>query len=62
MEDNVPDYSAVAMTAKAAELPGWRKRLEAIDCGSWPIEQQDDYKLVRAEMNGLDFNLRVLRP
>ncbi len=62
MKDNVPDYSAVAMTAKAAALPGWRKRLVAIDCGSWPIEQQDDYKLVRAEMNGLDFNLRVLRP
>ena len=28
----------------------------------WPIEQQNDYKLVKAEMNGFDFNLRVLRP
>jgi len=62
LKGNVPDYSASAMAAKAAALPQWRKRLDAIDTKSWPIEQQDDYKLVKAEMNGLDFNLRVLRP
>jgi len=58
----LPDYSAKAMAAKAAALPGWRKRLEAIDTQAWPVAQQNDYKLVRAEMNGLDFNLRVLKP
>ena len=62
MKNSVPDYSASAMAAKAAALPRWRKRLDAIDPKSWPIEQQNDYKLVKAEMNGLDFNLRVLRP
>ena len=62
MKNDVPDYSASAMAAKAAALPRWRKRLDAIDPKSWPIEQQNDYKLVKAEMNGLDFNLRVLRP
>ncbi|MGZ4731493.1 MAG: DUF885 family protein [Terriglobales bacterium] len=62
MKNNVPDYSASAMAAKAAALPVWRKRLDAIDPKSWPIEEQNDYKLVKAEMNGLDFNLRVLRP
>ena len=62
MKNNVPDYSASAMAAKAAALPRWRKRLDAIDPKSWPIEQQNDFKLVKAEMNGLDFNLRVLRP
>jgi uncharacterized protein (DUF885 family) len=62
MKNNVPDYSASAMAAKAAALPRWRKRLDAIDPKSWPIEQQNDYKLMKAEMNGLDFNLRVLRP
>jgi uncharacterized protein (DUF885 family) len=60
--NNVPDYSVSAMSAKAAALPGWRKRLDAIDPKSWPIDEQNDYKLVNAEMNGLDFNLRVLRP
>jgi hypothetical protein len=62
MKNNVPDYSASAMAAKAAALPRWRKRLDALDPKSWPIEEQNDYKLVKAEMNGLDFNLRVIRP
>jgi uncharacterized protein (DUF885 family) len=62
MKNNVPDYGASAMTAKAAALRQWRKRLDAIDPKSWPVAQQNDYKLVQAEMNGLDFNLRVLRP
>ena len=62
IKNNVPDYSASAMAAKAAALPRWRKRLDEIDPKSWPVEEQNDYKLVKAEMNGLDFNLRVLRP
>jgi uncharacterized protein (DUF885 family) len=62
MQGNVPDYGAAAMAAKAAALPDWQRRLEAIDRHGWPIEHVNDYKLVKAEMNGLDFNLRVLRP
>jgi uncharacterized protein (DUF885 family) len=62
MQGNVPDYGRTAMAAKAAALSAWQKKLAAIDTQGWPIEQLNDYKLVRAEMNGLDFNLRVLRP
>ena len=62
LRDHVPDYGAAAMAAKAAALPQWRRQLEAIDTKGWPHEQLSDYKLVKAEMNGLDFNLRVLRP
>jgi hypothetical protein len=62
MRGNVPDYGPAAMADKAAALPAWQKRLAAIDTQGWPIEQLNDYKLVRAEMNGFDFNLRVLRP
>ena len=60
--NNVPDYTHAAMAAKAKALPTWRKRLEAIDTTGWPTNQQNNYKLVKAEMNGLDFDLRVLRP
>ena len=62
MQGDVPDYGPAAMAAKAAALPAWRKRLEAIDTHGWPIEQVNDYKLVTAEMNGFDFDLRILRP
>jgi uncharacterized protein (DUF885 family) len=62
LHDHVPDYGASAMAAKAAALPQWRQKLEAIDTKGWPREQLSDYKLVKAEMNGLDFNLRVLMP
>ncbi len=58
----VPDYSAGAMAVQQAELAMWRARLDAIDPSSWPISQQIDWHLVRAEMNGLDFDHRVRRP
>lgn len=60
--DGAPDYTAAAMARKREGLVGFTARLAAIDPGAWPIEQQVDYHLVRAELNGLDFNLRVLQP
>ena len=62
MKGDVPDYSPNAMAEKAKALPEWQKKLAAIDDKSWPIEQQNDHKLVQAEMNGFAFNFRVLRP
>lgn len=62
IKNGVEDYSAATMRSKAAELPKYRKRLEAIDTKGWPTEQVNDWKLVQAEMNGFDFDLRVLRP
>src|SRR4029079_9549035 len=58
----VPDYSAAAMAAKSARLPEFRARLAAIDRTSWSASQLDDCRYVEAEMNGLDFFLRVLKP
>lgn len=60
--DGVPDYSPAAMTAQARDLKGFFTRLAAIDPSTWPIPQQVDYYVVRAEMNGLDFDHRVLAP
>jgi hypothetical protein len=62
MVDGVPDYSAAAMAAQAARIPEYRKRLAALDPSGWPIPQQVDWHLVRAELNGLDFDHRVLKP
>jgi len=60
--NGAPDYSAAAMAAQARDLAGFANRLAAIDPTGWPIAQQVDYYIVRAEMNGLDFDHRVLRP
>ena len=60
--DGVPDYRPAAMAAQQKELDSWKGRLTAIDPNGWPIPQQVDWNLVRAEMNGLDFDHRVLKP
>src|SRR5688572_799793 len=57
-----PDYSARAMAAKAARLPEFRARLAAIGTDGWSASQRGDHRLIEAEMNGLDFFLRVLKP
>jgi len=58
----VPDYSIGAMAAQHARLPQWRARLEALNRAEWTVSQKIDWHLVRAEMNGLDFDHRVRRP
>ncbi|MBI3265408.1 MAG: DUF885 family protein, partial [Acidobacteria bacterium] len=60
--NDVPDYRAASMAAQHRELAAYQRRLQAIDPSGWPIHQQADYHIVRAEMNGLDFDHRVLRP
>lgn len=62
MHGSVPDYRAPAMAAKAEALPEWQRKLQGIDTQGWPVAFINDYKLVTAEMNGLDFDLRVLKP
>src|SRR5690242_1223524 len=57
-----PDYSAAAMAKKAEDLTAFRTRLKALDSVGWSTEQKNDYRVVEAEMNGLDFFLRILKP
>ncbi|ANM29211.1 hypothetical protein ABI59_05805 [Acidobacteria bacterium Mor1] len=60
--DGAPDYTAATFDKRQPEFESLRKRLGAINPIQWPIEYQVDWHLVRAEMNGYDFNRRVLRP
>src|SRR5215510_4346594 len=62
MRDGAPDYTADSNLRRHAELKKLQQRLAAMQIAAWPVEQQVDYHLVRAEMNGLDFSIRVLRP
>ena len=58
----VPDFSAGAMAEKYRELRVFQKRLNEIDARGWTVAEQVDYHLVRAEMNGYEFQHRVLSP
>jgi hypothetical protein len=60
--DDVPDYTPAAMAAQHAELPRWQARLAALATSDWSVPEQIDWHLVRAEMNGLDFDHRVRQP
>lgn len=60
--DGVADYSAGAMSAQQRELAAYQARLAALDTTGWTIPQQVDFHLVRAEMNGMEFDHRVLKP
>lgn len=60
--NGVPDYTPAAMARQHRELKDYQRRLAAVDPRPWPVPQQVDYQVVRAEMNGLDFDHRVLRP
>ncbi len=60
--DGAPDYTAERMAAAHAELADYQARLHALDRSGWTVPQQVDWHVVWAEMNGFDFNHRVLKP
>ena len=61
-KDGTPDYSVAAMKKQQEELSKWQQRLNNFDTTGWAINQQIDWYIVKAEMNGLDFDHRVMRP
>lgn len=60
--DGAPDFSPAAVREQRAGLQVMKARLAAIDPSGWPVSQRIDYLLVKAELNGLEFNHRVIRP
>lgn len=60
--NGVPDYSPATNTRRLAELRRFQDRLRALDTAGWSIPQQVDHHIVRAEMNGMEYHLRILQP
>ena len=60
--NGVPDYSAATNARRLVELRRLQDRLQAIDTTGWSIPERVDHHLVRAEMNGMEYHLRVLQP
>ena len=60
--DGAPDYTRERFDKDQSKFLELRERLHSFDIDNWPIKEQIDWHVVRAEMNGYDFNYRVLRP
>jgi hypothetical protein len=60
--DGAPDYTRERFAARRGDFQTLQSRLESFSIDDWPVPQQVDWHIVRAEMNGYDFNVRVLQP
>ena len=62
MLEGAPDYTAVTFASRHEDYLRLRRRLEAMETKGWSVPEKVDWQLVRAEMNGFDFNHRILKP
>jgi len=62
MREGAPDYTAATFEARWPAFKNLQQALIAIDTTNWSVPQQVDWMLVWAEMNGYDFNHRILKP
>ncbi len=62
LREGAPDYTATTFEKRWPEFEKLQAELLSIDYSAWPVEQQVDWHIVWAEMNGYDFNHRVLQP
>jgi hypothetical protein len=62
MVDGVPDYTRQSNDARYKVFLTMKEELDAFDISGWSTAEQNDWKIILAEMNGYDFNYRVLQP
>ena len=60
--DGAPDYTSETFEKRWPEFKDLKAQLKSIDTSSWSIPNQIDWVIVLAEMNGYDFNHRILKP
>lgn len=62
LRDDAPDYTAATFQKRQPEFQKLQTQLLAMDTSAWSISQRVDWHILWAEMNGYDFNRRVLQP
>ncbi len=62
LDNGIPDYSPHATAAREGKLKSFQSQLAAFEYSGWPTSEKIDYHLVRAEMNGMEFQYRVVKP
>ena len=60
--EGAPDYRETTFNERMPAFKQLRARHAAIDTSGWSITNKVDWMIVWAEMNGFDFNHRVLKP
>lgn len=60
--DGVPDFSRETIAAQWNDFPSWRSTLDSFPIEEWAVNEQVDWHLVNAELNGLQFDHEVLKP
>lgn len=61
LKNGVPDYTQETFDRRADEFQKLRNTLEALPVNQWPTEDQIDWHILWAEMNGYEFNTKVLK-
>lgn len=62
MLSGAPDYTEATFNNRYESFKSYQNRLNTFDISQWPRNQQVDWYIVLAEMNGFDFNYRILKP
>lgn len=62
MREDAPDYTAATFEKRWPEFKKLQAKLMAIDTSGWSTKHQVDWHVIWAEMNGYDFNHRILKP
>jgi len=62
LRNGAPDYTKEMFEKRRPDFEALRLRLMAIDTSAWSVPRKADWYIVWAEMNGYDFNQRVLKP
>ncbi|MAN59520.1 MAG: hypothetical protein CMC08_06760 [Flavobacteriaceae bacterium] len=62
MLNGAPDYTETTFTERHPRFKQLQRQLMAIDTVGWRLPKKVDWMVVWAEMNGYEFNHRVLKP
>ena len=61
LRDGAPDYTKGQFNKRRRVFKSLERKLANIDTSGWSRSAQADYRFIRAEMNGYEFNERVLK-
>lgn len=62
LHEGAPDYRKETFEKRQTEFKKIQTQFSQLDTTGWSIPEQVDYRIVQAELNGYDFNQRILKP